>query len=156
MPIIHQVHIFMLILEDSMECIIESITQGARYQAIHDISTDQYYTLRLAKENTTTQTKSNSHFWLIRSILSGSVHSHHEAESLVSQIVTALHKIKDVFIILTSRLTDNQIVFPAFPRIIEIRAKKEFDETKLNLSIYNNSKMKRVALTENELNGVPA
>ena len=32
-----------------------------------------------------------------------------EAESIVSQIVTALHKIKDVFIILTSRMTDNQI-----------------------------------------------
>ena len=47
-----------------------------------------------------------------------------EAESLVSQIVTALHKIKDVFIILTSRMTDNQIVFPALSRI-EIRAKKD-------------------------------
>src|SRR6476659_9098797 len=32
-----------------------------------------------------------------------------EAESLVSQIVTALYKINDVFIILTSRMTDNQI-----------------------------------------------
>jgi hypothetical protein len=31
-----------------------------------------------------------------------------EAEHLVSQIVTALDKIKDAFIILTSRLTDNQ------------------------------------------------
>ena len=30
-----------------------------------------------------------------------------EAESLVSQIVTALHNIKDVFIILTSRLIEN-------------------------------------------------
>ena len=47
-----------------------------------------------------------------------------EAESLISQIVTALHKIKDVFIILTSRLTDNQIVIPALSRI-EIRAKKD-------------------------------
>ena len=35
-----------------------------------------------------------------------------EVESLTSQIVTALHKIKDVFIILTSRFTDNQIEFP--------------------------------------------
>ena len=43
------------------------------------------------------------------------------------------------------------MVVPTFPRIIEIRAKKEFDETKLNLSIYHNSKMKRVALTENEV-----
>ena len=48
------------------------------------------------------------------------------------------------------------MVLPTFPRLIEVRAKKEFDETKLNLSIYNNSKMKRVSLTENELNGVPA
>ena len=73
-----------------------------------------------------------------------------EAESLVSQIVTALHKIKDVFIILTSRLTDNQIEFPAISRI-EIRAKKEFDETKLNLSIYNNGRLKKVFVTEAEL-----
>ena len=73
-----------------------------------------------------------------------------EAESLVSQIVTALHKIKDVFIILTSRLTDNQIEFPALSRI-EIRAKKEFDETKLNLSIYNNGRLKKVSMMEAEL-----
>ena len=59
-----------------------------------------------------------------------------EVERLVSQIVTVLHKIKDVFIVLTSRLTENQIVIPALSRI-EIRAKKEFDETKSNLSIYN-------------------
>jgi hypothetical protein len=37
-----------------------------------------------------------------------------------------------------------------------MRAKNEFDVTKLNLSVYNNSKMKRVSLTENELNGVAA
>ena len=73
-----------------------------------------------------------------------------EAESLVSQIVTALHKIKDVFIILTSRLTDNQIEFPALSRI-EIRAKKDFDETKLNLSIYNNGRLKKASMTEAEL-----
>ena len=47
-----------------------------------------------------------------------------EAERLVSQIVTALHRIKDVFIILTSRLTDSQIVFPAMSRI-EVRAKQD-------------------------------
>jgi hypothetical protein len=46
-----------------------------------------------------------------------------EAERLVSQIVTALHKIKDVFVILTSHMTDNQIEFPSLSRI-EIRAKK--------------------------------
>jgi hypothetical protein len=39
-----------------------------------------------------------------------------EAERLVSEIVTALYKIKDVFIVLTSRLTDNQIEIPAMSR----------------------------------------
>ncbi len=73
-----------------------------------------------------------------------------EAESLISQIVTALHKIKDVFIVLTSRLTENQIVVPAMSRI-EIRAKKEFDTTKLNLSIYNKNKLKKVSVMEAEL-----
>ncbi len=72
-----------------------------------------------------------------------------EADSLVSQIVTALHKIKDVFIVLTSRLTDNQIEFPAMSRI-EIRTKKEFDETKLNFSIYNSGRLKKVSMMEAE------
>ena len=76
-----------------------------------------------------------------------------EAERLVSQIVTALHKIKDVFIILTSRLTDNQIQFPAMSRI-EIRTKQVFDETKLNFSIYNNVRLKKVFMSENDLNGI--
>lgn len=70
-----------------------------------------------------------------------------EAQSLVSQIVTALQKIKDVFIILTSRLTDNQPVFPAISRI-EIRPKIEFNETKLNFSIYNNGRLKKVSMIE--------
>jgi uncharacterized protein YueI len=70
-----------------------------------------------------------------------------EAERLVSQIVTALHKIKDVFIILTSRLTDNKIEFPAMSRI-EIRSKQVFDETKLNLSIYNNGRLRKVFMKE--------
>jgi Rad51 len=73
-----------------------------------------------------------------------------EAERLVSQIVTALHEIKDVFIILTSRFADNQIEFPAMSRI-EIRAKKIFDATKLNVSIYNNGRLKKVFMTEAEL-----
>ena len=73
-----------------------------------------------------------------------------EAESLVSQIVTALHKIKDVFIVLTSRLRDNQIEFPAMSRI-EIRPKIEFDQTKLNFSIYNNGRLKKVSMMEPEL-----
>ena len=73
-----------------------------------------------------------------------------EAESLVSQIVTALHKIKDVFIILTSRMTDNQIVYPALSRI-EIRTKKDFDEMKFNLSIYNKGRLRKASMTETEL-----
>jgi hypothetical protein len=73
-----------------------------------------------------------------------------EDESLVSQIVTALHKINDVFVILTSRFTDSQIEFPAMSRI-EIRAKKAFDNTKLNLSIYNKGRLKKVFMTETEL-----
>ncbi len=73
-----------------------------------------------------------------------------EAERLVSQIVTALHKVKDVLIVLTSRLTDSQIEFPAMSRI-EIRAKKEFNETKLNLSIYNIGRLRKVSMTESEL-----
>ena len=73
-----------------------------------------------------------------------------EAQRLVSQIVTALHKIKDVFIIFTSRLTDNHIEFPAMSRI-EIRPKIEFDQSKLNLSIYNNGRLKKVSMMEPEL-----
>ncbi len=74
-----------------------------------------------------------------------------EAESLISQIVTAIHKTKDVFTVLTSRLTDNQIEFPAISRIIEIRAKKEFRETKLNFSIRYNGRLKKVSMMEEEL-----
>jgi hypothetical protein len=77
-----------------------------------------------------------------------------EFGNLISQIVSALRKIKDALLIISSRFGE-ELVVPTFPRIIEIRAKKEFDETKLNLSVYNNNKMKRVALTENELNGAP-
>ena len=78
-----------------------------------------------------------------------------EFASLISQIVSALRKIKDVLLIISSRFRDEKMVVPTFPRLIEIRAKKEFDETKLNLSVYNNSKMKRVSLTENELYEIP-
>ncbi len=73
-----------------------------------------------------------------------------EADSLVSQIVTALHKIKDVFIIITSRVTDNQIELPAMSRI-EIRTKKVIDKTKLNLSVHNNGRLRKVFLAEMEL-----
>ena len=74
-----------------------------------------------------------------------------EFESLTIQIVTALHKIKDVLIILTSRFGDNKMKFPALSRIIEIRAKKELDETKLNLSIYNNGRLKRISMKEADI-----
>ena len=73
-----------------------------------------------------------------------------EAERLISQIVTSLRKIKDVFIVITSRLTDSQIEYPAMSRI-EIRTKHEYDETKLNLTIYNNGRMRKISLTETEL-----
>jgi hypothetical protein len=42
------------------------------------------------------------------------------------------------------------IVIPALSRI-EIRAKKEYNETKLNLSIYNNGRLKKVSVMEAEL-----
>lgn len=74
-----------------------------------------------------------------------------EFESLIIQIVTALHNIKDVLIIVTSRFGDNKIEFPALSRIIEIRAKKELDETKLNLSIYNNGRLKRISMMEADI-----
>ena len=50
-------------------------------------------------------------------------------------------------------MTDNKIEFPAISRI-EIRAKKEFDETKLNLSIYNSGRLRKVSMTENVLNSL--
>jgi Rad51 len=74
-----------------------------------------------------------------------------EFESLTIQIVTELHKIKDVLIILSSRFGDNKIQFPALSRIIEIRAKKELNETKLNLSIYNNGRLKRISMMEADI-----
>ena len=46
-------------------------------------------------------------------------------------------------------LTDTQIEFPPMSRI-EIRTKKEFDETKLNLSVYN-GRLKKVSMIEAEL-----
>ena len=58
-------------------------------------------------------------------------------------------------LIISSRFREEEMVVPTFPRIIEMRPKKESDETKLNLSVYKDSKMKRVQLSENELNGVP-
>jgi Rad51 len=73
-----------------------------------------------------------------------------EAEGLISQIVTALHKIKDVFIILTSRLIDSQVKVPAMSRI-EIRTTQVFDETKLNLSIYGKGRLRKVFMKEAEL-----
>ena len=74
-----------------------------------------------------------------------------EAESLVSQIVKSLHKIKGVLLVLTSRLDDNNIEFPSLSKIMEVRAKKEFDITKLNLSIRNNGRLRKASMTETEL-----
>ncbi len=51
---------------------------------------------------------------------------------------------------MTSCFTDNKIKFPVLSRIA-IRHKKVFDETKLNLSIYNNGKLKKVSMTEADL-----
>jgi hypothetical protein len=48
-----------------------------------------------------------------------------EVESLTSQIITALYKIKEVLIVVTSRFTDNQTQFSALSKIIEIRAENE-------------------------------
>ena len=50
-----------------------------------------------------------------------------------------------------TRLTDNKIEFPAVSRI-EVRAKQVFDETKLNLSIYNNRRLKKIFMNEAVLN----
>ena len=49
-----------------------------------------------------------------------------------------------------SRMIDNQIEIPEMSRI-EIRTKQIFDETKLNLSIYNNGRLKKVFMMEPEL-----
>ena len=42
--------------------------------------------------------------------------------------------------------------FPSLSKIIEVRAKKEFDATmKLNLSIRNNGRLRKASMTETEL-----
>ena len=115
-----------------------------------DLSADTYYNLQLAKENTTTQTKSNSHIRIVGSILSRSVHSYCRRGKFSIANSNIITQIKDVFIILTSRMTDSQMEYPAMSRI-EIRAKQVFDATKLNLSIYNNGRLRKVFMTEAEL-----
>ena len=151
MQTIPQVHIFMLTLQESMECIIEACyircwlaRQFTIYQLTNTIIYDLPKRIQLHKPKVIVISGLLDQFYQDPYINIA------EAESLVSQIVTALHKIKDVFIILTSRFTDNQIEFPALSRI-EIRAKKEFDETKLNLSIYNKGRLKKVSMMEAEL-----
>jgi hypothetical protein len=52
-----------------------------------------------------------------------------------------------LLIIVTSRW-DNNMEFPVLSRTIENRAKNEFDVTKLNFSIYNNGRLKRVSVIE--------
>jgi hypothetical protein len=66
-----------------------------------------------------------------------------KVESLVSQIVKSLHKIKGVLLVLTSRLDDNNIEFPSLSKIIEVRVKKEFNVTELNFFIRNNGRLKK-------------
>ena len=151
MQTIPQVHICMLILQDNMGCIIETyyirfwLADSSRYiNLTNTIIYDLPKRIQLHKPKVIVISGLLDQFYQDPYINIA------EAESLVSQIVTALHKIKDVFIVLTSRFTDNQIVFPALSRI-EIRAKKEFDETKLNLSIYNNGRLKKVSMMEAEL-----
>jgi len=51
---------------------------------------------------------------------------------------------------MTSCLTENQIVIPAISRI-EIRASQVRDEKKLNFSIYNNGRLRKVSMTREEL-----
>ena len=141
----------MLILQENMECIIEMyyirfwLADSSRYiNLTNTIIYDLPKRIQLHKPKVIVISGLLDQFYQDPYINIA------EAESLISQIVTALHKIKDVFIVLTSRLTDNQIEFPALSRI-EIRAKKEFDETKLNLSIYNNGRLKKVSVMEAEL-----
>jgi hypothetical protein len=50
-----------------------------------------------------------------------------EFGNLISQIVPALRRIKDVLLMVSSRFGDEEMMVPTFPRIIEIRAKKEFN-----------------------------
>ena len=151
MPTIPQVHIFMLTLQESTECIIETyyirclLADSSRYiNLTHTIIYDLPKRIQLHKPKVIVISGLLDQFYQDPYINTA------EAESLVSQIVTSLHKIKDVFIILTSRLTESQIVYPSMSRI-EIRAKKEFDETKLNFSIYNNNRLRKVSMTEAEL-----
>jgi hypothetical protein len=47
-------------------------------------------------------------------------------------------------------MPDNEIEFPAMSRM-EIRAKEVYDETKLNLSIYNKGRPRKVFMMEAEL-----
>ena len=151
MQIILRVLICMSILQDSMECIIETyytrfwLADSSRYiNLANTIIYDLPKRIQLHKPKVVVISGLLDQFYQDPYINIA------EAESLVSQIVTALHKIKDVLIVLTSRFTDNQIEFPALSRI-EIRAKKEFDETKLNFSIYNKGRLKKVSMTEAEL-----
>lgn len=115
------------------------------YQLTHTILYDLPKRLQIHKAKVVVVTGLLDQFYLDPYIRTA------EVESLTSQIVTALHNIKDVFIVLTSRFTDNQIEFPALSSRVEIRAKKEFDETKLNMSLYNNGRLRKVSMMEAEL-----
>ena len=114
----------MSILQDGMECIIKAYyikcfaRQFTIYQLTHTIIYDLPKRIQLYKPKVLVISGLLDQFYQDPYINIA------EAERLVSQIVTSLNKIKDVFIILTSRFTDNQIEFPALSRI-EIRAKKD-------------------------------
>jgi hypothetical protein len=74
-----------------------------------------------------------------------------EADSLESQIVTALCKIKNVLIVLASRMGDNERSFLHCLELVKFVIKKEFNETKLNFCIRNNGRLKRVSMMETEI-----
>jgi hypothetical protein len=66
-------------------------------------------------------------------------------ELIVTSFVRLIYH--SLLIIVTSRW-DNNMEFPVLSRTIENRAKNEFDVTKLNFSIYNNGRLKRVSVIE--------
>ena len=70
---------------------------------------------------------------------------------LISQIVSSLRRIKDVLLIISSHFGEEEFAVPKFPRIIDMRDKKEFDGMKLNFSIYNKGRLKKFHVTEIEL-----
>ena len=109
MPTIRQVLICMLILQDSMGCIIGTycVRCWSADSSLYTILTntiiyDLPKRIQLHKPKLIVISGLLDQFYQDPYIRST------EVESLVSQIVTALHTIKDVFIVLTSRMTDTK------------------------------------------------